>query len=164
MNSKIPDQFIPLFIKNKDGPGYHRITAEEAQELKNDTSGKYYSGEGIDYNKIYDYVEKNKIKLDKYEGGAILGILSSIVPAAFNFAKDMIEEHTATGQMNKIRPSRGRSSVYSGTGFKHSDLYDAKKYALETNYNGFGITGCGGTFQNNNYKPSFPTIPFEWNW
>ena len=47
LNSYVPNKFIPLYIKNKDGPGYHRITSEEIQALKNEASGDYYDGNGI---------------------------------------------------------------------------------------------------------------------
>ena len=164
LNSYVPDKFIPLFIKNKDGPGYHRITPDEIQALKNDENGAYYTGEGIDYDKIYKYVDFNKNDLKQLKGGSILGIIGSIIPKALDFAKNMIEKHTTINQWERTRPGRGRGGVYDGEGFKHSDLYDNKKYALDVNYNGFGVSGCGGTYFNNNYNPSFPSNPFSIGW
>lgn len=92
LSSYIPKKFIPLFVKNKNGPGYHRITGTEVQKLKNDPSGDYYDGYGIPYidifrrfnikNLPYSAIdlyrqgkpEYNKINLIEKQGGSILGI------------------------------------------------------------------------------------------
>lgn len=95
LNSYIPTKQIPLFVKNSDGPGFHRITPEEIQALKNDPSGDYYEGNGL---------------------------------------------------------------IKKGCGL------DYKKLMFERNLSGSGYCGSGGYFINTNYKPMFPTIPFEPGW
>lgn len=59
--STIPNKFIPLFVKNKGVPGYHRITPDEIKVLKNDPSGDYYEGEGVRNKPFYPY----GFKMDK---------------------------------------------------------------------------------------------------
>ena len=53
LNSFIPKKQIPLFVKDIDGPGYHKITMEEINALKNDPSGDFYTGEGILGSKLF---------------------------------------------------------------------------------------------------------------
>lgn len=55
-------------------------------------------------------------------GGSIFDTVGSIVPAAFDFAKDMLDKHTTINQWARTRPARGRGGVYNGSGFKHCDL------------------------------------------
>lgn len=55
-------------------------------------------------------------------GGSIFDTVGSIVPAAFDFTKDMLDKHTTINQWARTRPARGRGGVYSGRGFKHCDL------------------------------------------
>ena len=62
LSSYIPKKTIPLYVRNKDGPGYHRITPAEITALKNDPSGDYYEGEGVKYRGFYPMgfkVDKN---------------------------------------------------------------------------------------------------------
>lgn len=62
LSSYIPKKTIPLYVRNKDGPGYHRITPAEINALRNDPSGDYYEGEGVKYKGFYPMgfkVDKN---------------------------------------------------------------------------------------------------------
>ena len=135
LNSYIPKKFIPLFVKNKNGPGYHRITPSEAQQLKNDPSGDYYDGYGIDYNNIFkklnigntlysglDLYRNNKPNISGYnlselKGGSILAIASTLLPAAFNIAKNAIENAGRT--KNSRGGFKSHGPVGNGVGTTH---------------------------------------------
>lgn len=61
----ISNRNIPLYVKNKDGPGYHRITSEEIIAFKNDPSGDYYDGTGRNKTINYNDFEHSGYKLGK---------------------------------------------------------------------------------------------------
>lgn len=63
--SYISNKNIPLYVKNKDGPGYHRITSEEIIAFKNDPSGDYYDGTGRNKTINYNDFEHSGYKLGK---------------------------------------------------------------------------------------------------
>lgn len=53
LNSYVPNKSIPLFVKNANDNGFHRITMEEINALKNDPSGDFYDGTGILGSKLF---------------------------------------------------------------------------------------------------------------
>lgn len=152
LNSYIPNKFIPLYIKNKDGPGYHRITSEEIQALKNDPSGDYYTGEGL------------KNILNKYKLPEKLPDLKLIKAIHPDFVPD---NKNAQYKLQSLRggsilglPHFGpRPVIYKEGNSGGVVEYDEQKLLLEKNLN-----GCGGTFINTNFKPRTPNIPFSIGW
>ena len=140
-SSYVPKKFIPLFVKNEDGNGYHRITAAEIKKLKNDPSGDYYTGEGINRKnraELYKYIGKDKGKMEELSGGSILGIATTLIPAGLNIAKYFLDKYTSQGQMKTSRGGRGRGNV-SGEGVKHEDLKGGSNTYNAFNQNGFNI-------------------------
>lgn len=132
-NSYVPKKFIPLFVKNEDGNGYHRITAAEIKKLQNDPSGDYYTGEGINRKnraELYKYIGKDKGKMEELSGGSILGIATTLIPAGLNIAKYFIDKYTSKGT---------RGGNVSGEGVKHEDLKGGSNTYNAFNQNGFNI-------------------------
>lgn len=152
LNSYIPNKFIPLYIKNKIGPGYHRITGEEIQALKNDPSGEYYTGEGL------------KNILNKYKLPKKLPDLKLIKAVHPDFDPD---NKNAQYKLQSLRggsilglPHFGPRPYIYKEGISGGVVeYDEPKLLLEKN-----ISGNGGTFINTNYKPRMPNIPFSVGW
>ena len=172
LNSYVPNKFIPLYVKNKFEPGYHRITGEEIAALKQDTSGDYYEGNGIEdiFNKYKlpkilpdkKYIKKihpifdpsnsefNGLMINKLKNGKIIGLphfgpRPVIKPDTKPFIKPFIKPVIKPDIKPFIKPVVNPLDTPESSIDKH-------------------ISGSGGTFTNTNYKPHMVMVPFSIGW
>ena len=143
MNSYIPNKFIPLYIKNKNGPGYHRITGEEIAELKKDPSGDYYDGTGIQ-----NIFTKFKLPINLPDKRFIKAVHPEFDPDNNKYIGLKLQSQGGS-LIGLIKPHFGPRPVVN---------------PVYGNGNIPSQSTASGTFINTNYKPQMINKPFSIGW
>lgn len=177
LNSYVPNKFIPLYVKNKGLPGYHRITGEEIALLKQDPSGQYYDGNGIEdiFNKFKlpnKLDNKNSIKpffsdpsniLFKlnFKGGSIIGFPYFPHPVIKPDIKPVIKPDLRPFVKPVVKPVDNPVVKPDLGPFIKPVIrpLDTPERPIVKH-----LSGTGGTYINTNYKPQMIMKPFSIGW
>ncbi len=177
LNSYVPNKFIPLYVKNKGMPGYHRITGEEIALLKQDPSGQYYDGNGIEdiFNKFKlpnKLDNKNSIKpffsdpsniLFKlnFKGGSIIGFPYFPHPVINPDVKPVIKPDLRPFVKPVIKPVDNPVVKPDLGPFIKPVIrpLDTPERPIVKH-----LSGTGGTYTNTNYKSQMVMVPFSIGW
>lgn len=155
MNSYIPNKFIPLYIKNKNGPGFHKITGEEIAELKKDPSGDYYDGTGIQ-----NIFTKYKLPINLPDQRFIKAVHPEFDPDNNKYIGLKLQSQGGS-LIGLIKPHFGPRPVVN-------PVYGNGNNPSQSEGLAHGLPGdnttASGTFINTNYKPQMINKPFSIGW